>query len=95
MSLRPKTMGRDKFCELFISLGYRVVKHRNYQRTTIPGHIRFPNYIAGMSVTSPHQVVQSDITYFSVGQQFYYLVFIIDVYTKEILGYNVSEHLRV
>lgn len=94
MSLQPKTMGRDKFCEIFMSLGYRVVQHRNYQRTTTPGHIRYPNLITGMVIHRPYQVVQSDITYFSVEGRFYYLVFIIDVYTKEILGYNVSDHLR-
>ena len=93
-SLKPKTMGRDKFCEIFMSLGYRVVKHKNYQRTTIPGYIRYPNFIKGMSINRPYQVVQSDITYFSLNERFYYLVFIIDVYTREIIGYNVSDHLR-
>nr|WP_236941131.1 IS3 family transposase [Flammeovirga sp. MY04] len=94
MSLLPQTMGRDKFCEIFISLGYRVLKHRNYHRTTTPGKIRYDNYIKGMVVNRPYQVIQSDITYFSIKGRFYYLVFIIDIYTKEIVGYNVSDNLR-
>ena len=39
-------------------------------------------------------MVQSDITYFNVGGRFYYLVFIVDVYTREILGYNVGDNMR-
>lgn len=47
-----------------------------------------------MGVMRPYRVLQSDITYFDVGSRFYYLVFLIDVYTREILGYNVSDNLR-
>lgn len=87
-------MGRDKFCEIFISLGYRVKRIKNYMRTTIPQHLDHPNLIEGMSVIRPYQVMQSDITYFDLNGRFYYIVFIIDVYTREILGYNVSDSLR-
>ena len=39
-------------------------------------------------------VWQTDITYFLVGTQYFYIVFIIDVYTRIILGYQTSDHLR-
>lgn len=93
-TLKPETMGRDKFCELFLSLGYGVQRMMNYHRTTYSGGIYYPNLIEGMSVTRPFQVVQSDITYFSLGQKHYYLVFIIDVYTRLIVGYAVNDHMR-
>ncbi|WPZ12211.1 IS3 family transposase [Roseivirga spongicola] len=93
-TLQPKTMGRDKFCEIFLSLGYGVKKVKNYRRTTFPGHIRHPNLIEGMEVSRPFQVVQSDITYFDLNGRFHYLVFIIDVYTREVLGHQVSHHMR-
>lgn len=94
VTLQPKTMGRDKFCEVFMSLGYGVKRMKNYRKTTIAGHINYPNLIEGMCVTRPNQVVQSDITYFELNGKFYYIVFIIDVYTKEIVGYQVSNHMR-
>lgn len=93
-TLRPETMGRDKFCEVFLSLGYGVKPIKNYRKTTYAGHINYPNLIEGMQVTRPFQVIQSDITYFNLKDRFYYLVFIIDVYTREILGYCVSNHMR-
>ena len=47
-----------------------------------------------MLINSPYQVWQSDITYIKIDEQFYYLVFIIDVYSKKIVGYSVSDSLR-
>lgn len=93
-TLQPNTMGRDKFCEIFLSLGYGVKSVKNYRKTTIAGHINYPNLIAGMEVIRPHQVVQSDITYFDLKGDFYYMVFIVDVYTRQIIGYQVSNNMR-
>lgn len=93
-SLQPSWIGRDKFISTFQRLGYGVVKPKNYHRTTIPTHIRFPNLISGMLVRASDTVWQSDITYFYVHNRHYYIVFIIDIYTKIIKGYAVSDHLR-
>lgn len=93
-TLNPKTMGRDKFCEIFLGLGHRVKQVRNYHRTTYSGAVHYPNLIEGMAVTRPFQVIQSDITYYHLKGEHYYLVFIIDVYTRLIVGFAVSESLR-
>lgn len=47
-----------------------------------------------MSVYAPSTIWQSDITYIYVGERFYYAVFIIDVYTTKIVGYQLSNHMR-
>lgn len=93
-ALTPRWVGRDKFCEIFMGLGYGVKQIRNYQKTTVPSHINYPNLIEGMVVTRPYQLIQSDITYFYLNDRFYYMVFIIDVYTREILGHKVSDNMR-
>jgi putative transposase len=93
-TLNPNWMGRDKFCELFLELGYGVKRVRNYHRTTYSGDLYYSNLIEGMSVNRPFQVIQSDITYFNLNGEHYYLVFIIDVYTRLIVGYAVSDHMR-
>lgn len=92
--LQPKGIGRDKFIAVFQSMGYGVKKQKNFHRTTIPTHIKFPNLITGMRLDGPDQLWQTDITYVYVKDRFYYLVFIIDVYTKVIKGYAVSDHMR-
>ena len=92
--LQPEEMGRDTFCEVFKQLGYGVRRPKNRMRTTIPAHKVFENRIEGRMVSGPNQVWQSDITYIKIGDRFYYLTFIIDVYTRRIVGYAVSDNLR-
>jgi transposase InsO family protein len=93
-TLKPNFIGRDRFVELFMDLGFRLNKKRNYRRTTYAGSIYYPNLIKGMMINAPSMVWQSDITYIYVGDKFYYAVFIIDVFTKKIVGYQVSNHMR-
>lgn len=92
--LKPDFVGRDRFIETMMSLGYRLKVKKNYRRTTRSIAWNYPNLIKGMVVEAPNTVWQSDITYFHVGNRFYYGVFIIDVYTKKIVGYQVSDHMQ-
>jgi len=93
-TLKPDFIGRDRFIETFMELGYRVKKIKNYHRTTIPTWLKYPNLIEGLVVSNTNMVWQSDITYFELGDRFYYIVFILDVYSRKIVGYAVSESLR-
>lgn len=93
-TLKPDFIGRDRFIELMMELGYRLKRKQNYKRTTIASKIYYPNLIKGMQIDRPSMVWQSDITYIPIGTQHYYAVFIIDVYTKKIVGYKVSNHMR-
>ena len=93
-TLQPDFIGRDRFIDTFMDFGYRIKRVKNYRRTTYAGSIYYPNLIKGMSVEMPSIIWQSDITYIRVGVHFYYAVFIIDVYTKKIVGYQVSNHMR-
>lgn len=93
-TLKPDFIGRDRFIELFKELGYKLLKKPNYKRTTHSVGSKYPNIIKGKVVSKPSTIWQSDITYFEVGNRFYYGVFIIDVYTKVIVGHQVSDHMR-
>ena len=93
-TLSPDFIGRDRFVELFMDLGFRLKRKKNYRRTTYSSSIYFPNLIKGMTINAPSMIWQSDITYIPVGDRFFYAVFIIDVYTKKVVGYQVSNHMR-
>ncbi len=93
-TLRPDFIGRDRFVETFMELGYRLKRKKNFRRTTYSSGANYQNLIKGMKVSAPSVIWQSDITYIRVGEKFYYAVFIIDVYTKKIVGYQVSDHMR-
>lgn len=93
-TLLPGWLGRDRFVDIFMELGYRVKPIRNYSRTTFPTCFKYKNLIEGLMLWDKNQLWQSDITYFKVGPNYCYLVFIIDVYTKQILGFQASNHMR-
>lgn len=93
-TLKPNFIGRDRFIQTFMELGFRVKRQKNYKRTTYKGATYYPNLIKGLTVNAPGTIWQSDITYLRVKDKFYYAVFIIDVYSKKIVGYRVSDHMR-
>lgn len=92
--LQPAGIGRDRFCSVMMELGYGLRRTPNKMRTTVPAHKVFENLIEGRVITGPNQVWQSDITYINVAGRFYYLTFIIDVYSRRIVGYAISKSLR-
>jgi putative transposase len=93
-TLQPDFMGRDKFIDLFVRLGFRVQHKKNFRRTTFACPSKFKNLIQGKLIKAPCVIWQSDITYVDVDGKFYYAVFIIDVYTKIIVGFNVADNMR-
>ena len=63
-------------------------------RTTHPGTRRFDNQTRGLLVTGPDRVWCSDTTYFRMASgSWAYLTFVLDVYTREVLGYAASDSL--
>ena len=87
-------MGRDRFESLLLENGFRVRFPRNYIRTTRSVKDRyFDNLIRGKTLTGLDQLWQSDIAYIFNNGRYYYLVFIIDVYSRRILGYQVHPHM--
>jgi len=92
--LQPQNIGRDKFERLCFEHGFKLDRPRAFKRTTnSSGVIRFPNLIAGIEFTAINQAWSSDITYYQIGDRFYYLTFIIDLYSRRIVGFSVSKRL--
>ena len=92
--IAPSSLGRDAFEDFCRYQGFMVKRIRNFRRTTdSSGVIRFDNLIKGLVLTAPDQLWVSDITYFELGERFYYLTFIMDAFTRRILGYSVSKRL--
>jgi transposase InsO family protein len=91
--LRPQ-MGRDRFERLCKEAGFTIETQRNPIRTTdSSGVIRFSNLLENFTLTKIDQAYCSDITYFEVSNRFYYLTFVLDCYSRMILGYSVSKRL--
>ncbi|HEX7494083.1 MAG TPA: IS3 family transposase [Bacteroidales bacterium] len=95
LKLQPYSMGRDQFERFCMDSGYRIKRLKNFRVTTNSlGVTRFPNMIKDLKVTRVNQVFVSDITYFDMGLDTYYLTLIMDLYNREIVGWSASDNLR-
>lgn len=92
--IQPETMGRDIFETFCKEEGLTVSRTKNRRKTTnSTGVIRFDNLIADITLNRLNQVWQSDITYYEVNGRFYYITFVLDSFSRRILGYSVSSRL--
>jgi len=93
--LDPDCMGRDAFIDLYSELELRLKKERCYTRTTFScPSSKYRNLTINRIFVDINELWSSDITYFSIGFNiFLYITFIIDVYSRMILGYCVSQDL--
>jgi transposase InsO family protein len=73
-----------------------VKKKRNYMRTTNSYHrfYKHPNLIKDIDINRAEQVWASDITYIRTKEGFMYLSLITDVYSKQVVGYQLSDNLK-
>jgi len=95
LKLQPACMGRDQFERFCMDSGYRIKKLKNYRVTTNSiGVTRFPNHLKNIKVTRVNQAFVSDITYFDIDSDTYYLTFIMDLYNREIVGWSASDNMR-
>jgi putative transposase len=68
----------------------------NRRRTTdSSGVIRFGDLTIGLKVGRINQLWQSDITYYELGNRFYYITRIQDNFSKLIVGHSVSDDLTM
>lgn len=91
----PEGIGRDAFIALGLQAGFRLKAVHNPARTTYSiKSNRYTNLLKGKKFTDVNQVWSSDITYFKLGEQFYYIVLIMDVYSRRVIGYSVADNMR-
>lgn len=88
--------GRDRLNAILKFEGMLVKKKRNYMRTTNSYH-RFrkhPNLIKDIEIKHAEQVWVSDITFIRTNQGWLFLSLITDAYSKQIVGYELSDNLK-
>ena len=88
--------GRDKFFRILRHERLLVKKRKNYIVTTQSYHrfSKHPNRIMGVDIYQPEQVWVSDITYIKTVQGFMYLSLVTDAYSKQIMGYELSDNMK-
>jgi len=90
-------VGRDRLFDILREYDMLVKRKKSYTKTTDSYHRfhKYSNLIKGFTPTAPNQVWVSDITYIRTVKGFCYLALITDVYSRKIVGYDVSDSLEL
>lgn len=90
------TVGRDKLFEIIGKKGLLITKRKKYTKTTDSKHWMrtYPDRAKDISLTHPEQLWVADITYMNTEQQTMYLHLVTDAYSKQIMGYTLSNDLK-
>jgi transposase InsO family protein len=90
-------IGRDAFFDLLAKNKLLVRKRKRSVHTTNSKHFfyRYPNLVKGFTPQHAHELWVADITYIPAGDRFAYLYLITDAYSRKIVGFHVSDNMRV
>lgn len=93
--LQPEGIGRDAFVALGLQEGFRLKSVEKQTRTTYSVKSRrYGNLLGGVEFNGINQLWSSDITYLYCLDQFFYIVLIMDVYSRRIVGYHLADNMR-
>ena len=83
-------IGRLHLASLMRLMGIEAIYRK--KRTSIPakGHKIYPYLLANVSIERPNQAWATDITYVPMAQGSAYLVAILDLYSRKVLSFRVS-----
>ncbi|MDC1506080.1 IS3 family transposase, partial [Winogradskyella sp.] len=89
-------IGRDKFYRFLKLHKLLVPKSKNYITTTNSNHMfkKYKNLVNDQVPTRSEQLWVSDITYIKTENGHNYLALVTDAYSKQIMGYNLDNHMR-
>jgi len=90
-------IGRDKFINLLRINGLlqKRVKYKKPKTDSNHPFRKHKNLLKGRSVAKPDEVYVSDITYIRVNGEWNYLTLIMDLFSRKIMGYNLSKGMGV
>ena len=92
--LKPDFTGRDAFVEYGMANGFEPIRKVGFHKTTHSGEGRAcPNLLHNLIVYGINRLWASDITYFKIGNTWYCIVLIEDVYSRKILGWHASSRM--
>jgi len=90
-------IGRDRLFNVLRDNNMLVKRKKASFKTTNSYHHfhKYNNLIKDLKITAPNQVWVSDITYIRTVKGFCYLALITDLYSRKIVGYDISDSLEL
>ena len=93
LALRGIFIGRDKIRTLMRTMSIAAIYPK--PRTTVidPAKYKYPYLLSGLKIKRANQVWQIDISYIPMASGFMYLCAVIDVYSRFIVGWSISNSM--
>ena len=83
-------VGRRHVGTLMHVMGIEAIYRRKRTSIAAKGHKIYPYLLTNVAIERPNQVWATDITYVPMAQGFAYLVAILDLYSRKVLSFRVS-----
>jgi putative transposase len=90
-------VGRDSLFDILRERNMLVRRKKASCKTTNSYHHfhKYGNLVKDMEITAPNQVWVADITYIRTVKGFCYLALLTDLFSRKIVGYNISDTLEL
>jgi len=90
-------IGRDRLFDLLREEGMLIRKRKRKKRTTYSDHHMrvYSNAVTDVIPVRPNEIWVSDITYLQYLDKDYYLFLVTDAYSHKIVGWTLSDNMRV
>jgi transposase InsO family protein len=90
-------LGRDRFFDFLRANDLLIKRKKKYTRTTDSNHGFgwYTNLLTDRDITDINQVFVADITYLDTLEGFVYLALITELFSRKIVGWDVSDSLAV
>jgi putative transposase len=88
-------VNRKRVRRLMRLMGIRAIYRRPLTSKPAPGNKIYPYLLRDVKITRPNQVWATDITYIPMAKGFMYLMAIIDVYSRYVLSWKLSNTMDV
>lgn len=89
-----ENVNQKRVSRLMKTMGIEAIYSKPKMKTSIPGNIKFPYLLKGMEIKVRDQVWGTDITYIPVDKGFLYLVVFLDLYSRFVLSWLLSNSLE-
>jgi len=86
-------IGRDKTLKFMRNMGICAIYPKKKTTFHNKNHKIYPYLLRGIKIIRPNQVWAADITYIRMSRGFCYLVVIMDIFSRKILSYRISNSL--
>ena len=96
MTAHQINIGRDKFYRFLRYYNLLIPRRKNYHVTTNSKYQfrKYKNLVKDQVPRRPEQLWVTDITYIKTEKGHNYLALVTDAYSKQIMGYNLDNHMK-